>query len=106
VAVAARRRRVKEMLIGEAGGACAICGFDRHPSALHFHHLDPTKKRFPVSRRGVTRSIEEVREEARKCMLLCANCHAQVEAGVLDLPVGDAATVRGEQTEEGSFGRS
>jgi transposase-like protein len=86
-AVAARRRRVKQILVREAGGACAICGFDDHPSALEFHHLDPTLKAFSVSRRGITRGIEEVRNEARKCILLCANCHARVEAGVLDIPV-------------------
>jgi transposase len=88
-AVAARRRRVKEILVREAGGACAICGFDDHPSALEFHHLDPTLKAFSVSRRGITRAIEEVRNEARKCILLCANCHAKVEAGAADVPVDD-----------------
>ena len=25
------------------------------------------------------------RAEARKCVLLCANCHAEVEAGVVDV---------------------
>jgi hypothetical protein len=43
-----------------------------------------------LSRRGVTRALVEAREEARKCVLLCANCHAEVEAGVTaierDLP--------------------
>jgi len=85
-AVAARRRRVKEILVREAGGSCAICGYDDHPSALEFHHLNPALKAFSVSRRGITRAIEEVRNEARKCVLLCANCHAKVEAGAADVP--------------------
>jgi hypothetical protein len=29
----------------------------------------------------MTRSLAILREEARKCVLLCANCHAEVEAG-------------------------
>jgi hypothetical protein len=29
---------------------------------------------------------EKARAEAQKCVLLCANCHAEVEAGVLGLP--------------------
>jgi transposase len=81
--VAARRRRVKEILVREAGGCCSLCGFDRYFGALHFHHLDPARKAFAVSREGVTRSLERTREEVRKCVLLCANCHAMVEAGLL-----------------------
>jgi predicted HNH restriction endonuclease len=30
----------------------------------------------------MTRGIGWMRAEARKCVLLCANCHALVEAGV------------------------
>jgi DNA-binding transcriptional MerR regulator len=30
------RRRMKRLLIEEAGGRCAVCGYDRHPGALHF----------------------------------------------------------------------
>jgi hypothetical protein len=37
-------------------------------------------------RKGVARSLEKARAEPRKCVLLCANCHAEVEAGVLGLP--------------------
>jgi transposase len=80
--VADRRRRVKAILVGEAGGSCAICGYDTCVAALHFHHLDPAAKEFAVSRQGVTRAIAEVREEAGKCVLLCSNCHAEVENGV------------------------
>lgn len=81
-AVARRRRKVKRTLVEEAGGACARCGFAEHPCALHFHHLDPGEKAFALSRRGATISIARSRAEAGKCVLLCANCHAQVEAGV------------------------
>jgi transposase-like protein len=79
--VAERRRRVKRILVAEAGGCCRRCGYDRCIAALQFHHLDPSTKSFTLSSRGVTRGIERAREEARKCILLCANCHAEVEAG-------------------------
>lgn len=84
-AVSRYRRRVKERLIERAGGCCRICGYDRHPGALHFHHLDPAEKSFLLSRNGVTRSFAEVAAEADKCVLLCGNCHAEVEAGVANL---------------------
>jgi transposase len=85
-AVSARRRRVKAILVAEGGGRCVTCGFDAYAGALQFHHRDPATKAFEVSRQGVTRSLARLREEARKCVLLCANCHAMVEAGLLSLP--------------------
>ena len=82
-----RRRRVKELLVAEAGGQCVTCGFKAYVGALQFHHRDPATKAFEVSRQGITRSLDRLRLEARKCVLLCANCHAMVEAGILALPV-------------------
>jgi transposase len=81
-AVVRRRQKVKATLVREAGGACAICGYARHVGALGFHHVEPTTKRFALSHMGVSRSIDRARAEAAKCVLLCANCHAEVEAGV------------------------
>jgi transposase-like protein len=83
--VSARRRRVKRILVEEAGGICVACGYDRCLAALHFHHVDPATKRFSLSQDGVTLSLEAARDEARKCLLLCANCHAEVESGDADL---------------------
>jgi hypothetical protein len=80
-----RRRRVRARLVAEAGGACALCGYHRYVGALHFHHLDPSAKRFALGG-GDTRSLERNREEAAKCVLLCSNCHAEVEAGLKVLP--------------------
>ena len=81
--VAARRRKVKALLVEEAGGRCRLCGYDRYAGALHFHHVDPAEKAFGVAKAGVTLGIERLRAEARKCVLLCSNCHAEVEGGVL-----------------------
>jgi len=86
-AVSRRRRKVKEILVDEAGGSCKLCGYGRHSAALQFHHVDPSTKSFGLGVRGITRSIDKLRREAAKCVLLCANCHAEVEAGVAELPV-------------------
>jgi transposase len=86
-ALSRRRRIVREILVREAGGQCAICGYDTYVGALEFHHIDPSVKRFGLSSRGVTRSLESLRKEASKCILLCGNCHAEVEAGVRTLSV-------------------
>jgi hypothetical protein len=86
-AVSDRRRRVKEILVDEAGGECASCGYRACIGVLQFHHVDPATKRFHLGREGVSRSLEAARAEARKCVLLCANCHVEVELGVRVLPV-------------------
>lgn len=85
-AVVRWRRNAKLKLIEEAGGRCVLCGYDEFPGALQFHHLDPSRKSFGLAMRGLTRSIEALREEASKCVLLCANCHAKVEWGETALP--------------------
>jgi transposase len=86
-AVSKRRRRVKALLVEEAGGRCVLCGYDQHLAALQFHHLDPTEKSFSLGVRGITRSLALLRAEAAKCVLLCANCHAEVEADAVELPL-------------------
>ncbi len=80
--VSRRRRKVKETLVAEAGGSCVLCGYSRCIAALQFHHLDPETKRFHLSRHGVARSIAKARAEAAKCLLVCANCHAEIEHGL------------------------
>jgi transposase len=89
--VSRRRRKMKLILVAEAGGHCALCGYDRCVGALHFHHLDPSAKSFHLSMQGVTRSLASARAETAKCTLLCANCHAEVEAGLASLPESNTA---------------
>jgi hypothetical protein len=64
--------------------------------ALEFHHLDPAKKRLEISRNGVTLSLGALQAEAAKCVLVCSNCHAELEAGVSTLPATVPAVGSGE----------
>jgi transposase-like protein len=84
--VSARRRRLKAILVAEAGGACVLCGYDRHRGALQFHHVDPADKAFALSTQGLARSLSKARAEVAKCILVCANCHAEVEGGAATIP--------------------
>lgn len=84
-AVAKRRRSLKRILVEEAGGGCVLCGYSRCHRALEFHHLDPKAKRFQIT--SHTRSLARLRAEASKCVLLCSNCHAEVEAGIATVPL-------------------
>lgn len=86
-AVTMRRRRVKATLVAEAGGKCLVCGYDRYPGALAFHHVDPATKVNGIAEKGRALSIQALRAEAAKCVLLCHNCHAEVEAGLVAVPI-------------------
>jgi hypothetical protein len=74
------------MLVTEAGGACALCGYARYQGALQFHHLDPDEKRLTIGGNGATLSLDVLRAQARKCVLVRSNCHAEIEAGVSSIP--------------------
>lgn len=79
-----KRRTIKQMLVDEAGGGCIVCGYNRSMRALHFHHKDPSLKEFKIS---ITRSksMEALRKEIEKCILLCSNHHMELEDGLLDI---------------------
>lgn len=79
------QRRKKLFAIEQFGGKCEICGYDRCPGALAFHHKNPSDKEFTPSYVINSRSWENAKEELIKCMLLCANCHAEIHYEELDL---------------------
>jgi len=71
-----RQRKLKEQSIQYKGGECVKCGYNKCQAALQFHHVDKTKKEFTLAHRKVT-SFVKVKDELDKCILLCANCHAE-----------------------------
>lgn len=84
-AVTRRHQAMRRTLIDEAGGACALCGYDRCIICLHFHHVDAATKVFQMTM-STGKSLAAYRAEARKCVLLCSNCHSEVEAGLVTSP--------------------
>lgn len=82
-AVAKRRKKLREMAVQKLGGKCIFCGYDRCQDALDFHHLDEKTKSFGLSKDGLTRSWKKMEEEIKKCVLVCANCHREIHAGLL-----------------------
>jgi len=78
-----KRRRVKDTLVKENGGKCCICGYNRCFGALGFHHTEPSKKDFCVGRQT---GIHKARKEAKKCVLVCSNCHFEIHSGIVIIP--------------------
>lgn len=68
----------KKMLIDEKGGKCQGCGYDRCSRALCFHHRDDKSKLFSLSLNNLwSKPMLDIKAEAEKCDLLCANCHME-----------------------------
>jgi hypothetical protein len=73
------RKRRKEVLVKMLGGCCSTCGYNLSIRALSFHHKDPSKKKFDISSNGgLMENWDVLLNEARKCKLLCLNCHAEL----------------------------
>jgi hypothetical protein len=70
------RKKQRLLIKKEAGGCCSICGYNKCPAALHFHHLQDKTQGVSIVLKA--KGILAAREESRKCVLLCANCHAEV----------------------------
>lgn len=83
--VITNRRRKKEKLVEMFGGKCVVCGYKKYAGALDFHHLNRKTKEFALSVKGLSYSWNSIVAEAKKCVLVCKNCHMEVEAGMTTL---------------------
>lgn len=79
--IATRKKHTKLVNRVKRFSGCKVCG-EREPVVLDFHHLDPKSKDREVPHL-IGYSIERLRQEIRKCVVLCANCHRKVHAGLL-----------------------
>ena len=62
------------------GGKCQLCGYARSLEALDFHHIEA--KLEDLSRMTRKNSFSKILKEAEKCILICANCHREIHAGM------------------------
>lgn len=71
--LAARRAALAEI---KMRSGCVDCGYNKHPHALQFDHLPQYEKSFGIAREVTHKSLDKLLEEAAKCEVRCANCHA------------------------------
>ena len=70
-----KKSRKASVLAHLGKSSCERCGYSKSLCALDFHHLDPAQKASLVTGRG---TFLEMVEEAKKCIVICANCHREI----------------------------
>lgn len=88
----AHQRHRKQLLefIDGAKQKCGVCGYDRCKAALDFHHRKSDEKDAEIAdlldfKRCHTTTLEMLKREVEKCVVLCCRCHREHHAGMLDL---------------------
>ena len=54
---------------------CSICGYNRSPAALEFHHNGG--KEFTIGECS-SYGLKRIKKEIAKCIILCSNCHREL----------------------------
>lgn len=91
-------RNRKTNLISLFHSKCCICGFDKFQEALEFHHINPEEKEISLSANKMV-SLERQINEAKKCILVCSNCHKGIHAGYYQVPPNYQDLFDNEQAE-------
>lgn len=82
-AVKNSRHNLKRRLIYIMGSKCQICGYNKCQSALEFHHINPKQKDFHLGS-NLNISFNKAKEEVKKCILVCSNCHREIHEGLIN----------------------
>lgn len=75
------QKEIKSRMVDEKGSKCILCGYDKFKGALQFHHIEE-KKDLATKIFGSKKQITQDPNEAKRTILLCANCHAEVTGGL------------------------
>ena len=84
-----KQRKFKAMIVKYKGGKCQNqnCstpgGYSRSINAFDFHHIDPSKKEFNISKVRRCKMNEKIKKELDKCILVCANCHREIHEEII-----------------------
>jgi hypothetical protein len=65
---------------------CGRCGYNKCLAAIEFHHKNPSEKLFMISKKLKSNSpkgsnADAIRQEIKKCEIVCANCHREIHNG-------------------------
>lgn len=78
------RQKIVELIAEKKSYGCSICGYNRCKASLDFHHINPKTKSFALSK-AADFFLDKVILELDKCILVCANCHGEIHAGITSI---------------------
>lgn len=78
-----RKIRIEKCNQIKSETGCISCG-EKTIAVLDFHHYKDKENGMPVTRAAHT-SNKRMDEELAKCVVLCANCHRKVHAGIIKI---------------------
>lgn len=76
-----QRDRTKAIIQQAKSTGCSMCD-EKEPCCLDFHH---TRDKDIIVSKMLGMSDQRVIDEISKCVVLCANCHRKIHAGILIL---------------------
>lgn len=62
---------------------CKYCD-EKEPSCLVFHHITNNKEKTISRMIGEGYGLKKIQLEISKCIVVCANCHHKIHAGILN----------------------
>ncbi len=72
-----RVKHYKEKLLNLMGNRCICCGYNDNLSILEFHHCEKSDE-YVSNLTNSGYGWGRIWKEARKCVLMCPNCHAKI----------------------------
>ena len=78
-----RKKKLKILLLDILGGKCVFCGYGGEIKwrALVMHHVE--NRSFCVNDGAMGFGWKKIIEEAKKCVLVCCNCHQEIHLGII-----------------------
>ncbi len=83
----AKKRRAERFRIVtdyKLSRGCQVCGYNKCSQALQFHHVTQDNKYRNINNMVRNNSMDRIFNEINKCIIVCANCHAEIHANRLN----------------------
>jgi len=73
------RERIKSLIRETKSNSNGCSCGEKHFACLDFHHINQKEKLFEISSASrLGYGLEKIKEEIKKCIIICKNCHAKL----------------------------
>lgn len=82
------RKTIKHYIVEAFGSQCNICKQSFEDCCYDLHHINPNEKDFTISNYQFNgaKTWLKIRDEVKKCCLVCANCHRLIHNNFITIP--------------------